>query len=297
MNAPISPADQFGLLVGGIEEASKNARSILFALVATASYVLLALLPGARAGGVVSLPVIDANVPDAYFFVVAPVLILVLFTYLHIYLHQLQTRLIRFYQICDGKSWTVEPTLLLYPWLFVFGRSGRGDNLLQKAVALLVVWWVAPLVELVIWANFVGQESIVSLVPLACVGLSLLAGSHSRAKSMSRRGLSLVAGVQTALTVVTVSSVSTLRNRLGLSGLWDKFRVVLESADAANVSSVIALGLVGFSASLLLKRLTRPSAVPLERFTPPTPEQELASLGLSPPRPVSPPKGRRRGQD
>ena len=136
-------------------ETSKHAGTTFFALLAASLYSWLtigtttdvALITGAASS---PLPIINTNIALSGFYWVAPLILLGVYFYLHLYLQRLWRDLASLPAVfpdgeaLDGKA---------YPWLLNglvrahFARLKLGDrplSRLENLVSIALAWWVVP---------------------------------------------------------------------------------------------------------------------------------------------------------
>lgn len=147
-----------------IEETSKNARNIFFAMLLGCVYSLLtvatttdvALLTNTASS---PLPIIGTEIPIAWFYWVAPFVLLCLYLYLHFYLYNLWKDLADLPAIFpDGNSLE----RIVYPWLLTCivcrhvellkGRSYMAH--MKEWITIFLAWWAVPLTFVVFWLRY-----------------------------------------------------------------------------------------------------------------------------------------------
>lgn len=241
----LSGTETFRILLGTIAEASKHARGVLFVLTIVGAYVTLAAAfggvqetgkePGANGSlAAVKLPVVDVNVPIDVFLFCAPVLVLLCYAYLHIYVRELRNRIhVAWSRMARSQELDLSPRLLLYPWILGFAESPPEPEevpedaapVLVRWIAALVIWWMAPAMLLTLWWLFVREEREISFVPFACIVLSVLVGSTSSRLRVGFPSKVLLALVFLGLGVVTLASLPAMRTAIGpvLESVWRGF--------------------------------------------------------------------------
>ncbi|MDH4035582.1 MAG: pentapeptide repeat-containing protein, partial [candidate division Zixibacteria bacterium] len=145
-----------------VEEISKNARKIFLAMLLGCAYAWLTILTTTDARLILNsvsspLPIIGAEIRIAYFYYAAPVILLGLYIYLHLYLQRLWEGLSKLPAIFeDGKRLDERA----YPWLlnglvrrhFDKLKGGRsGIEKTEELVSLFLAWWVVPLTFGLFW--------------------------------------------------------------------------------------------------------------------------------------------------
>ncbi len=139
-----------------VEEASKNARKIFISVLVGCAYSVLTLATTSGAGGSgnnsIALPILQTSVPTVWFYRGAPVVLLSMFVYFHLYLQNLWEALADLPAVFpDGRPADKK----VYPWLlnglvrFHF-KLLRNDCLprlafLKRLIPSLLAWWAVPL--------------------------------------------------------------------------------------------------------------------------------------------------------
>jgi uncharacterized protein YjbI with pentapeptide repeats len=151
------------------EETSKNARRMHFTMLLGCAYAWLTIATTTDVRLVANsasspLPIIQTEIPIAGFYWAAPIILLSLYFYLHLYLQQLW----RGYaalpaRFPDGKALDER----VYPWLLnglirAHLRRLRGTrptlSRLQNGVAILLAWWVVPLTLVAFWLRYLPRH-------------------------------------------------------------------------------------------------------------------------------------------
>ena len=163
--------DRFGDFDGLkiVEEESKNARTLFFGILLACVYGWLTiasttdvlLLTNSSSS---QLPVISASIPIVSFYIVGPLMLFVLYMYLHLHLQRLWDRLVDLPAVFpDGRSLGKRA----YPWLLtglVYSYNPYLKNRrpplsrLQTAISLLVTWWLMPLTILLFWTRYLRRH-------------------------------------------------------------------------------------------------------------------------------------------
>lgn len=130
------------------------------------------------------LPVIGTEIPIVGFYWVAPLVLLCLYCYLHLYLQDLWRALASLPAIFpDGRALDERA----YPWLlnglvrshFVLLRRSRPPLFwLKFGLSILLAWWVVPMTLLGVWARYLSRHDWGgSLFHIGLVGISIGAGA------------------------------------------------------------------------------------------------------------------------
>ncbi|TMB62773.1 MAG: pentapeptide repeat-containing protein [Deltaproteobacteria bacterium] len=167
--------DRFGDFDGLkiVEEESKNARTLFFGILLACVYGWLTIASTTDAllltnSSSSQLPVISASIPIVSFYIVGPLMLFVLYMYLHLHLQRLWERLADLPAVFpDGRSLGKRA----YPWLLtglVYSYNPYLKNRrpplsrLQTAISLLVTWWLMPLTILLFWTRYLRRHEWIS---------------------------------------------------------------------------------------------------------------------------------------
>jgi uncharacterized protein YjbI with pentapeptide repeats len=150
-------------------ETSKHAGTTFFALLAASLYSWLtigtttdvALITGAASS---PLPIINTNIALSGFYWVAPLILLGVYFYLHLYLQRLWGDLASLPAVFpDGEALDGK----VYPWLLNglvrahFARlklSDRPLSRLENLVSISLAWWVVPFTLLAFWLRYIPRH-------------------------------------------------------------------------------------------------------------------------------------------
>ncbi|MBT3433470.1 MAG: pentapeptide repeat-containing protein [Nitrospinaceae bacterium] len=145
-----------------VEETSKNARKIFFAMLLGCAYAALTILSTDDAKLITNsatspLPIIQTAIPIANFFYVAPIVLLAIYFYFHLYMQNLWEELSELpARFPDGKPLDKKA----YPWLLnrlvrLYIPMLQGKRLLfpllQSGVSMFLSWWTVPLITALFW--------------------------------------------------------------------------------------------------------------------------------------------------
>lgn len=246
---------QFDLLVESISEASKHARNLLFVLVISSLYVLVAAYSGNRSPKL-KLPVLEVEVPTSEFYAISPLIIFGIYMYMQIYVADLRRRLSIFDNLSIECRRLPSPRLVLYPWLLTFASpSGVFDrredaparprrpadsgkpSLYVQIVSMFAVWLLGPAVIFTLWVRFIGHADPTSIIPCAC----LIGALYSLSPAPGSRRIVTIAitAVGFGLLVTTAASVPDFRDALALHQVWQYLR----AASPAAVSGIERFGI------------------------------------------------------
>jgi uncharacterized protein YjbI with pentapeptide repeats len=151
-----------------VEESSKNARKIFFAMllgcvyswltIATTTDVLL--LTNSEAS---PLPIIGTEMPIAYFYWAAPFVLMCIYVYFHFYLHKLWVNLASLPAIFpDGKRLEERA----YPWLLNDLVCRHFELLKQRPfparskewITIFLAWWAVPITLIGFWLRYLPRH-------------------------------------------------------------------------------------------------------------------------------------------
>ena len=148
-----------------VENLSKNARNIFLSTIFACIYSWLTLATTsdmALIGNSVSsaLPIINTAIPIVGFYWIAPLLLLGLYFYLHLYLQRLWDVLAELPAVFpDGSSLDKK----IYPWLLSGLVRSHLNQLkqqhprfsrLQVGLSIFLAWWLVPITFLVFWIGY-----------------------------------------------------------------------------------------------------------------------------------------------
>lgn len=151
-----------------VEETSKNARKIFFAMILGCVYSLLTIATTTdvrlHTNSVSSpLPIIGTEIPIAWFYRVAPFVIMGIYLYFHLYLDSLWKSLASLPAIFpDGKPLDQRA----YPWLLnslVCRHIDLIKNrpriaLLREFVIIFLAWWAIPITFIFFWIRYLPRH-------------------------------------------------------------------------------------------------------------------------------------------
>lgn len=172
-----------------IEAVSKNARGTWLSLIAVLLFSAIAVA-GVRDqdyfvyGSALVLPVINVSVPIKSFFYAGPLIVLGLYTYLHLYLIKLWRALATIDAQPAKGVWLDD---LVFPWLIsdaaIFLKPGapkRPFRWLTQLASISFLWAAAPLVLVLFWVrSFPPHDGWLTAWTGIMAALSLLVGSMS----------------------------------------------------------------------------------------------------------------------
>lgn len=176
----LSEEKQFEYFLATIEEASRHVRSLLFILLITSIYVVVAAYTGDWKSETLMLPIVEAEISRRWFFIISPIFILFNYVYMHLYLKDLMKRGM-LYNKLDVETTLMDKRFFLFPWVLPIG-SGMGRSNITKYFGRkllnfcvdIIFWWYGPFVLLVILMAYIFQQDIAALVPYVCFCLSII---------------------------------------------------------------------------------------------------------------------------
>jgi len=155
--------------VSHVGEASKNGRKIFLAMLLGCVYSWLTIATTTDARLLTNsasspLPIIGTQIPIVGFYLAAPILLLGLYIYFHLYLQRLWEGLAELPAVFpDGKALDKR----IYPWLlnglvrghFVRLRHDRPAlSRLQNAISICLAWCIVPATLLLFWGRYLRRH-------------------------------------------------------------------------------------------------------------------------------------------
>ncbi|MFB3062010.1 MAG: pentapeptide repeat-containing protein [Candidatus Binatia bacterium] len=152
-----------------VEETSRNARKIFFIVLLGCAYSWLTIATTTDARLVTDspsspLPIIHTEIPIATFYWVAPVMLLTLYFYLHLYLQRLWQGLSRLPAVFpDGRALDERA----YPWLlngltrsYLKQLKDHRPSLsrLEIFFSTVLAWWIVPATLLLFWLRYLPRH-------------------------------------------------------------------------------------------------------------------------------------------
>lgn len=190
--------------LGHVEETSKNARKIFLAMLLGCVYSWLTIATTTDAPLLTNsasspLPIIQTEVPVAGFYWAAPLILLGVFFYLHLYLQRLWEGLAKLPAVFpDGRALHERA----YPWLLNglvrahFRRLQETRSLLSRFenwVSIILAWWVVPATLLLFWGRYLPRHHWAGTI----LHLALLVMSVWAAIMLHRHAVRTLRGVPT----------------------------------------------------------------------------------------------------
>ncbi len=152
-----------------VKEASQNARKLFFSMLLGCLYAWLTVATTTDSRLLTNsasspLPIIGTPIPIAGFYWAAPLLLLCLYIYFHLYLQRLWEGLAHLPAVFqDGRPLDKHA----YPWLltglvcahFKVLRENRPSlSRLQNAISIFLAWWVVPFTLILLWGRYLPRH-------------------------------------------------------------------------------------------------------------------------------------------
>jgi hypothetical protein len=152
-----------------VAETSKNAATIFFGLLGACLYSWLTIATTTDLALIVNsanspLPIINTPIPIAGFYYVAPLIVLAVYLYFHLYLERLWIGLATLPAIFpDGKALDEKA----YPWLLnglirthfkLLRIDQRPLSRIESIVTVFLAWWLVPLTLLAFWLRYIPRH-------------------------------------------------------------------------------------------------------------------------------------------
>ena len=152
-----------------VEETSRNASTVFFGLLAASLYSWLtiatttdvALITGTASS---PLPIINTNIALSGFYLAAPLILIAVYFYFHLYLQRLWGDLASLPAVFpDGAALDRKA----YPWLLnglvrahfkKLELAQRPLTRVENVVSILLAWWVVPFTLLAFWLRFLPRH-------------------------------------------------------------------------------------------------------------------------------------------
>jgi uncharacterized protein YjbI with pentapeptide repeats len=174
-----------------VAEISQNARKIFFGLLLACVYSWLTIATTTDARLLTNsasspLPIIQTEIPIAWFYWAAPLILLSVYFYFHLYLLRLWEALASLPAIFpDGKPLDQRA----YPWLLnglvrghvkLLRQNRPALSRLQNVVSIGLAWWFVPVTLMAFWVRYLPRQDWTGTVFLiACVIAAASFGSLS----------------------------------------------------------------------------------------------------------------------
>ncbi len=215
------------------EEASKHVRFLLFLLLLSSIYVVIAAYTGNWQNETLVLPLLEAEISRRWFFGISPMFILFNYVYFHLYLKDLITRGLIFRNL-DIECSLVEKRFLLYPWMLPPDKENQDPktrSFNQRFLVFcinMIFWWSGPAVLLAILMAYIFQQDIAALVPYVCFCLSILHYVLNSRVAKSNFKKFFMTYLSLFLFFITITAVPAIPEFFGIAKIEeDTFSVII----------------------------------------------------------------------
>ncbi|MBT5185631.1 MAG: hypothetical protein HOM01_02410 [Kordiimonadaceae bacterium] len=162
MGYKISEEKELEIFLSTVEEASKHTRSLLFLLILTSIYVVVAAYTGDWTSETLVLPIIETEISRRWFFMISPIFILFNYVYFHMFLKDLIKRG-EIFRNMDIETSLLDKKFLFYPW--ILPPEERDYEIATRSFGYkftlfwvnLIFWWYGPFVLLLILLAYIFQ--------------------------------------------------------------------------------------------------------------------------------------------
>jgi hypothetical protein len=255
MTANITPEKEAEFLLKSIEESPEHSRNVLMALLVSSAYILLSAF-SKQTVDKVTLPLVNVTVTTSEFFVVAPLVILGEYLYLHIYIRDLREKLTAFKNADLSLPHPELRDMLPFPWIATFAFSKDRSSKYTRIATVFLVWLFGPFALFALWLRFVNQEQITSLIPCSAIIFAVYGNSESVFGRRATKICCPIAGLM--LIFISLISVPAIRDPISLDPVWELWRKGTESRILSNVFASVASGITVLIASLIASTLNKP---------------------------------------
>lgn len=224
MSYKISEEKELDYFLSTIEEASKHVRLLLFMLLLTSIYVVVAAYTGDWQSDTLVLPILETEISRRWFFAISPIFILFNYVYMHLYLKDLINRGMLFRKLPLETS-LVDKKYLSYPWVLPMDEADRDpktrsfNRRFLNFCVDLIFWWSGPAVLLVILIAYNFQRDIAALVPYTCFCLSILHYVMNSRFEKSNYKKFLMAYASIFLLFITMTAVPAIPQFFGFEAI------------------------------------------------------------------------------
>jgi hypothetical protein len=220
------------------------------ALLVSSAYILLSAF-SKQTLDKVTLPLVNVTVTTSEFFVVAPLVILGEYLYLHIYIRDLREKLTAFRDAGLALPHPELRDMLPFPWIATFAFSKAKPNIYMRIVTVFLVWLFGPFVLFALWLRFVNQEQLASLIPCSAIIFAVYGNSESVFGRRATKICCPIAGL--LLIFISLISVPGIRNAISLEPVWELWRKGTEPSGLRIFSAIgFFITLIGGAISIIL---------------------------------------------
>lgn len=154
-----------------VQEACQNARTLLLSILLASVYTWLTIATTTDAALLTNsssspLPIIQTEISIANVYLIAPLLLLCLYLYFHIYMQRVWERLAQLPAIFSDGTPLDEKA---YPWLFIglvrshvklLRRDRPPLSRTQAGLSFLLAWWTVPLTMMALWGRYLSRHDL-----------------------------------------------------------------------------------------------------------------------------------------
>jgi uncharacterized protein YjbI with pentapeptide repeats len=185
-----------------VAEISRNAKTTFLGMLAACAYSWLAIATTSDLELVLNsvaspLPIINTSVPIVGFYWAAPVILLAVYIYFHLYLQRLWDDLTTLPAVfpdgipLDGKAYPWLLNGLVRPHFARLSVDQRVFTRLENLVTILLAWWLVPFTLLLFWGRYILRHDAVGtawhlLLTVVAIGFGVI--SYRLAKDTLRNG-------------------------------------------------------------------------------------------------------------
>ena len=173
--------------LGQVEKISQRAQKLFLSLLLGCVYCWLTIATTTDVGlitnsGSSPLPIIQTKIPIAYFYWAAPLILLCLYLWFHLYLQRMWERLSQLPAVfTDGEALDEK----VYPWLIsgmvslhvrLLKENRPALSRIQTGISILLAWWLVPFTFLFFWLRYIPRHDWVgTALHVGALGVSITA--------------------------------------------------------------------------------------------------------------------------
>lgn len=232
MGYKIGEEKELEIFLGTIEEASKHVRSLLFLLLLTSVYVVVAAYTGDWQTETLVLPILDAEISRRWFFIISPIFILFNYVYLHLFLKDAMRRWEIFFSL-PFETTLIPKNYLTFPWFLPISEEDKnpatrsfGNRFVNFGVDI-IFWWYGPFVLLIILMAYIFHNDAAALVPYVCFCLSIIHYVANSRFSKSKFTIFRLAYFSFLLLFITFSAIPSFAAIFGIAEIDDKTFIII----------------------------------------------------------------------
>ena len=240
--------------LGHVADVSRHARNIFVATIGACAYAWLTIGTTTDARLLTNsasspLPVIQTEVPIAWFYLASPVILLAVYTYLHFYLHRMWEGLATLPAIFpDGKPLHQKA----YPWLLaglvranlpLLRNEQSRVSRLENLVSVFLAWWAVPLTLCGFWLRYLPRHDwpgtvFLSAAVLLAVAIGIyfyrLAGEELRGPFIEQPRFRPAWSAFAVLLILAPLAGTAIETKSGLRGLGFTSHADLRETDVST---------------------------------------------------------------